>query len=1126
MSKIALLPGGFKPPHAGHYNMAKWLSANTGADKTIIFVGPKERDGITQEMSLKLWKIYTQNDPKLEIRPAGVSPVRDVYDFVEQDAPEGSIVFLGMGEKDTSDKRFANIPKFAEPRGITFKTELVPPQAGGVSGTEMRGFIKMNDKALFQYSLPEHLSNEQKEQAWSIVTGLDEDFYDPRNKYYDFAKTNDPEPKKPVEPAYKYKRRNFPFRSMYEDAQFETGKVLHVYDFDDTITHVKANIRTTITSPSGDYKKVIDIPSDKFPEESKELEARLGNLDITYDFGEFEKQIGDAIVNSKVVSKLKNSLSRPDVKTTILTARSIGHPVTRYLKQELGLDAYVVPLGMQVDGKVRGIDKANWIEKHINKGYQTIYFIDDSEDNRTAVAALKDKYPDIILKVEDPASVSEMMMGMMTKQEKAKHNKNIKRLSKDLKKINKGDQYVKVPKYLKGTLTRKMYEEMSAADLDSVEMYADNKLDPIDIEFTNHFFNRLNDPRNEKEISNAELIGFFKRLAKNKKAFIEFLKQYKEVVATDNRTNLNIPFVNQANKAIAKTVMRKSDFQTSNPKLSLERDLSDKEERIAQSLPDKEFKKRYGKDWKSVKIATATKMAKKEHINEADPKKGTGKKPKGSSRRLYTDENPKDTVKVKFSTRQDIVDTLSKKSFKAKSHARKSQIINLIHQRVRAALSRTKDPKKKAKLRSGFEYIKKRKEASKRKTQRMKKESVFTKDWWKQQINEILSETKANTHLTHLEELILTQGQDGFNQAKNFLYELIKNLKGESNTIKNVSVKWDGAPAIFTGINPDNGKFFVGTKSVFNKSPKINYTPKDIDENHGHAAGLAKKLKLALQYLPSLGIKNILQGDFMFDNDDVETEDIDGVPHYTFKPNTIRYAVEANSELGKKIIAARIGIIFHTTYNDLSGGDASFGADVSGLSKSNSIWFDDAFFKDDTGILLSDKEEKFVLDKINEADSVNVDYTNLPLKNLNTYINSEIRQGEFLDDPSKSFEKFKNWYQRAVDKSIEKVSRPESKERKRKAGEEKLKEFESQKQDIINIFKVSKLLSEAKSIFITKYDKAVATKHFIDNEDGTLKVTKAEGFVAVDHTENGIKLVDRLEFSKNNFNAGKPGAKK
>jgi len=111
-------------------------------------------------------------------------------------------------------------------------------------------------------------------------------------------------------------------------------------------------------------------------------------------------------------------------------------------------------------------------------------------------------------------------------------------------------------------------------------------------------------------------------------------------------------------------------------------------------------------------------------LEEADPKKGTGKKPKGSGRRLYTDEDPSDTVRIKFSTRQDIVDTLNKTSFKNKSHARQSQVINLIHQRVRAALGRTKDPLKKAKLKSAFEYIKNRKEASKKKTQRLKKQKT------------------------------------------------------------------------------------------------------------------------------------------------------------------------------------------------------------------------------------------------------------------------------------------------------------------------------------------------------------------------------------------------------------------
>ena len=114
----------------------------------------------------------------------------------------------------------------------------------------------------------------------------------------------------------------------------------------------------------------------------------------------------------------------------------------------------------------------------------------------------------------------------------------------------------------------------------------------------------------------------------------------------------------------------------------------------------------------------------REAINEADPKKGTGKKPKGSSRRLYTDEDPSDTVKVKFSTRQDIVDTLAKKTFKSKSHARQSQVINLIHQRTRAAYGRTKDPKKKKRLKSALDYITSRKKASKRKTQRMKKEDL------------------------------------------------------------------------------------------------------------------------------------------------------------------------------------------------------------------------------------------------------------------------------------------------------------------------------------------------------------------------------------------------------------------
>ena len=382
----------------------------------------------------------------------------------------------------------------------------------------------------------------------------------------------------------------------------------------------------------------------------------------------------------------------------------------------------------------------------------------------------------------------------------------------------------------------------------------------------------------------------------------------------------------------------------------------------------------------------------------------------------------------------------------------------------------------------------------------------------------ILTEASANTHLTHLEELLITRGAQGYKLAKSFLLELIRNLKGNSNAKVNTSVKWDGAPAIFTGINPDNGKFFVGTKSVFNKEPKINYTKEDIEQNHGQAPGLAKKLLEALEYFPTLGIKNILQGDFMFDKQSLKTQSIDGKKHYVFKPNTITYAVDADSELGKRIARSRIGIVFHTTYKDLQSG-ASFGADVSGLRENPNVWYDDAFFKDTTGtVLLTNDEAKHVLNKIKQADSIKVNYDELPSALLNVYVNSEIKTNRFLENPEKSYEAFVEWTQGKIDKRIEKLKSVKGKEKATLAGQQQRVNIESRKQDIINLFKVSKLFADAKMIFVNKYNSAIyTTKHFVDDGKGGLKVTAPEGYVAVDRIGNGVKLVDRLEFSRANF---------
>ena len=385
----------------------------------------------------------------------------------------------------------------------------------------------------------------------------------------------------------------------------------------------------------------------------------------------------------------------------------------------------------------------------------------------------------------------------------------------------------------------------------------------------------------------------------------------------------------------------------------------------------------------------------------------------------------------------------------------------------------------------------------------------------------LLTEAKANTHLTHLEELVLTQGERGYGVARGFITDLLSHLQGKSKRKVNTSVKWDGAPAIFAGKHPETGKFFVGTKSIFNKDPKINYTDADVEMNHGHAPGLADKLKKALKYLPKLGIKGILQGDFMFDSSSLQPMMEDGVKHITFKPNTIRYAVEADTEFGKEIGNSVFGIVFHTGYSDLNS-PPQYNISVKGLNKVPGVWVDDAVFTDTTGTVTLDVDEaKQVKDLLKTADKIKVNYKDLPSDLLNIYTNSEIQQGKYLEDSEMSFKKFIEWFKGRKEKQVAKLKSQAGKKRAIEAFNKKLAEIKAQEKDIVNIFKVSRLLSQAKQIFVNKYNNAVyTTKHFLDNEDGTLKTTAPEGYVAVSRAGDAVKLVDRLEFSRANFSGG------
>ena len=427
---------------------------------------------------------------------------------------------------------------------------------------------------------------------------------------------------------------------------------------------------------------------------------------------------------------------------------------------------------------------------------------------------------------------------------------------------------------------------ITQGDVEFVDDLADKKLSPIDIDLTgNHFFDRLNDPRNFPDISVDELEEFFDKLSDEKEKFIEFLRKYKDVVVKDTESNLNIPFMKRANKAIAKTIMRKKNFMTSNQVLPLD-EKNDKIEEISinlsnysgQVLPgdvlrapkgfplggkklekskivkviknSREGVNRYkltvedqdGKqytvrnfemdgEYKGKKLPKFALVRKsKKNLQERDPKKGTGKKPKGSGRRLYTDEDPSDTVKVKFSTRQDIVNTLNKKSFKAKSHARQSQIINLIHQRVRAALSRTKDPKKKKRLQTAFNYIKKRKEASKAKTKRLQAQKK------KKKANEIKGGfSKGNVGTRY--RAIYKKGDKFYYDQDDTLGQGIRQTFGPFKTKADAKKKMQSfTPAInyrdiTENIDPKAQKEYGGKSAPFGsayKPVKENFTDEDL----------------------------------------------------------------------------------------------------------------------------------------------------------------------------------------------------------------------------------------------------------------------------------------------------------
>ena len=401
-----------------------------------------------------------------------------------------------------------------------------------------------------------------------------------------------------------------------------------------------------------------------------------------------------------------------------------------------------------------------------------------------------------------------------------------------------------------------------------------------------------------------------------------------------------------------------------------------------------------------------------------------------------------------------------------------------------------------------------------------------------------LNESKAgkNLHLEHIEDEIINNGVDGGRAAINFLRSLRDMLSGSARSSVSMTVKWDGAPAIFTGIDPSDGQFFVAKKSVFNINPKLYKTNAEIDADLSGA--LNSKFKIALAEFPKLGIKNVLQGDLMY-TDDIETETIDGTKYLTFQPNTIVYAVPVDSDLGKTMNKSKIGIVFHTTYEgkELQSMKAKFGADTSKLKKTSSVWLDDATYKDVSGTATFNAKETesvtAVLSNVGKTfQKINAPMLRSFLKlqdgmtgnlvgaSLKTYNNTKVRQGQKVTNPKKHAIDYASHVQKHFDKMIDKVKTPAAKNKYQKQQREYVREFRKHASNLGNIVLFQNLMIDAKMQIVRKLNSVKGlTDTFIRTANG-YKVTNPEGYVAIDRVKgNAVKLVDRMEFSYNNFTA-------
>lgn len=403
----------------------------------------------------------------------------------------------------------------------------------------------------------------------------------------------------------------------------------------------------------------------------------------------------------------------------------------------------------------------------------------------------------------------------------------------------------------------------------------------------------------------------------------------------------------------------------------------------------------------------------------------------------------------------------------------------------------------------------------------------------------IESRSGKNTHLTHLEDIMLDHGHHGAQQALYYLHSVYRMLTGQSDGTVKITTKWDGSPALIAGRDPASGKFFVGTKSVFNKEPKMNFTVTDIQRNHP-AEGLQQKLIVALQELSKLKWTTVAQGDMLWSNPaEFKVQQIKGQRYVTFTPNTITYAVPANNKLAAQMTSAKIGIVWHTEYtggNTLAETTARFGFDHSVLGNSETVWHRDATIANLTDIVTLTKSEAAEImhsiitaqQMLSRIDAHTFEWLNSGsevmgsefLQQLKAHTNNQVRQGRF-EPPAEFAQSFVQKYVDFMNKKIAKYKTHAKRSEAKETLQQAVSFIKTHLSQIMAVYQLYLAVIQAKVALLRKLAQIKQIDTFVQTQNG-LEATGGEGFVAVNRHGSAVKLVDRLEFSRLNFGTGKP----